>query len=192
MRRYSHNPPTKTRSYKSRELMDARKYFNLKKIMLELDPSKRDFDIMFQAAVSITAYGTTRGAKSPFPSPMDFVDIYYGYGSEEEPVWQDIDERKRSTLMLRGITRISEYLRKHRKDLGLGVFDIYCPICDNDKITVMIGFGIMWDKKRESIFVDYDKIRMLALNIECQCTCFNTFDFSLIEELAKEEVRAIL
>jgi len=187
----AYNPSPQTRSYKSRELMDAREYFNLANILRKLKPNEREFEFIFKAAVSVTAYDGMRGAKSPFPNPLDFIEGYYGYVDEDAPVWPEPD-RTRSMLMLRATSRLIEYLKKRREHLSLGVFDAACPICDKASLYVTVGFGITWNDRRETPEVNYDSLRMLALDITCGCRAFTTMDFDLIEEVAKEEVRVKL
>ena len=171
--------------------MDAREHFNLARILYKLKPTEDEFEYIFRAAVSVTTYDGTRGSKSPFPNPLDFIEDYFRYVDEHEPVWP-MKERHRSVLMLRATGRLIEYLEKKREDLSLGVFDVCCPICDKSSLYVTVGFGIIWNDKRETPEVNYDNLRMLALDITCGCRAFMTPDFDLIEKLAKEEVRVKL
>jgi hypothetical protein len=171
--------------------MDAREYFNLANILHSLKPTEREFEFIFKAAVSVTTYDGMRGAKSPFPNPLDFIESYFGYVDEDAPVWP-LEDRHRSTAMLRATSRLIEYLNKQRDNLALGVFDVCCPICDEASLFATIGFGITWNDRRETPEVDYDHLRMLALDVTCNCRSFTTLDFDLVEALAREEVRVKL
>ena len=172
------NTPTVTRSYRSRAVMDAKEHFDADYLIYKLEPSEDEWEYMYAAAVSTTAYGTTRGAKSPFPAPVDFVDSLFGYSDEEEPVWQNRDERLRSTLMLRIAGRLIEYVRMLDTD---DIRILTCPICDEDTVEASIGNGLVWDDDMTTVRLDVDSIRVTSLNIECDCRGFNPIDFFMLE-----------
>ena len=172
------NTPTVTRSYRSRAVMDAREHFDADRLIYKLDPTEDEWDYMYAAAVSSTAYGTTRGAKSPFPAPVDFIDSLWGYSDEDEPVWQNGDERHRSTLMIRITSRLIEHVKmldadEHRM--------LTCPICDEESVEASVGTGLMWDHKLMAVRLDVDDIRITALRFKCECRGFNPFDFFILE-----------
>ena len=174
-----HNPPTVTRSYKSNELMRAKDHFDLVKLLLYLDPGGDEWNTIYAASVSHTAYGTTRGAKSPFPAPIDFVDVHYGFGDEEEPVWPDLYMRNRSLLMSRVISRLIERFNELEVN---STKTVTCPICDKDSIQVGVGNPLIWDKKMEVVRVDPDHERAVSISIGCDCKGFQPIDFMLAEE----------
>jgi len=173
-----HNPPTITRSYKSNELMRARDHFDLVTLLIYLDPGEDEWDTIYAAAVSHTAYGTTRGAKSPFPAPIDFVDVHYGFGDEDEPVWPDLYTRNRSLLMARVVSRLIERVRRLEVS---ATKTVTCPICDEDTLEVSVGNPLIWDKKAEAVRVDPDNERAVSIEVKCECKGFKPIDFLLAE-----------
>ena len=168
------NTPTITRSYRSRAVMDAREHFDADSMIYKLDPTEDEWDYIYAAAVSSTAYGTTRGAKSPFPAPVDFVDSLFGYSDEDEPVWQNRDERFRSILMVRIASRLIEHVKMLDTDSNCM---LTCPICDGDTVEASIGSGLIWDNKLMAVRVDPDNSRVTSLKFKCECRGFNPFDF---------------
>ena len=174
----NHNPPTITRSYKSKDLVRARKHFHLIKLLTYLDPCENEWNTLYAAAVAQTAYGTTRGAKSPFPAPIDFIDVHYGYGDEEEPVWKDRQTRGRSLLMVRIVSKLIERVNSLEVSSTVAVG---CPICDKDLIEVNVGTPFIWDKKMEEVRLDVDHERAVGITINCDCKGYQPFDFVLIE-----------
>ncbi len=174
----NHNPPTITRSYKSKELVRARKHFDLSSLLERLSPGEDEWDTLYSAAIAQTAYGTTRGAKSPFPAPIDFIDVHYGYGDEDEPVWEDTQTRGRSLLMVRIVSRLIERVKSIEINR---IITVGCPVCEENSIEVNVGNPLIWSPKMWALRIDIDNERAVGLKIKCDCKGYKPFDFVLIE-----------
>jgi hypothetical protein len=159
--------------------MRARDHFDLVSLLAYLDPGEDEWDTIYAAAVSHTAYDTTRGAKSPFPSPIDFIDAHYGYSDEDEPVWSDLYTRNRSLLTARIVNRLIEDV----KLLNVNYYKtVTCPICKENVIEVGVGNPLVWNKLEEDVALDVDNERAVNINIKCDCKGFSPVDFLLIEK----------
>jgi len=167
----------------------SRQTLTLKDHLDFLYPSDKEFEAIFQGAVSISAYKPMRGGRSHFPAPVDFIDTLFGDPDETAPVWDDEWDKNRSTKLLRATWSLKRYLDKHKNAMWAVRTKINCPICDKETMDTTLGFGLSldWDMwKDHSVSIDQKSMRLLALNIRCQCDGYTVNDFALIEELAKE------
>ena len=136
-----------------------------------------------------------RGGRSHFPAPIDFIDVLFCDPDEFAPVWEDEWDRQRSTKLLRATWSLKKFLDKNKNNMWAVRTNINCPICDEETIDTTLGFGVDLDWTVENghkVQINQKSMRLLSLNIRCECDGYTVNDFPLIEELAKENARSNL
>jgi hypothetical protein len=161
--------------------------------MLGVPESWDYLDAVRKAAVSVTAYDGTRGNRSAFPAPIDFIDELIGIEGEDYPAI-DVDISRYSTELLRIVVK----LREEMDDLGDRILDgdVYaqCPICNEDTIYCTVGFiPIYVHEGGELPWVDeYGAVvwtgeRCIhSLDIQCGCRGYTVEDYDRIDDSAIE------
>ena len=196
MNDYRHSPPTVTRSLRTRDLIDSWEYFTLE---MRLDmlgvPEDWDyFDVIRKAAVSITAYDGTRGNRSAFPAPIDFIDDFVGIEDEDHPAI-NVGISRYTTEMLRIVVKLKEEMDRISDRIIEGNIYAQCPICNEDTIYCDVGFIPIYIHKGGRLGLECGEHGAVvwtgercihSVNIHCSCRGFTVSDYDRIDDSAIE------
>ncbi len=173
--------------------MRLEKVFDVHRMMTILDPTDEEVSMIVRAAATIAAKPRKSGeyGDPPIPGPADFVDALMGYENTlyddegepyEAPVWKNKEDRDKSILLLRCISKVNQHLHTWVQTIAHSLISCKCPRCGKETIDVVVGPSpVMVDGRL--VGSDGEK-SVLDMTISCDCEPFTILDIIELENKA--------
>ncbi len=171
--------PTSTRTYNDGAQKAAKQYFDIDRIIQNIQPNTEELEKVMRCAVSISAYKALPGRESPFPSPFDFFDI--GIGKDTPAFERNLSYR--SNWLLRLASKMNGYIKDQISSVPHDTVKVRCPECNKETINVTVGTLPIVDVASWTL-MPHDEPRMVALTLDCYCQNLTIHDYSTIENEA--------
>lgn len=176
--------PSSTRTYLSKEQILFREHLNLDRRIEKLNPTPAEMEAIHHAAVAFFAYNASRGRRSPFPSPFDFIDDFMGVDPDAPALPRE--QSKRGTIMLKLAYHLYHELKSQVDSDCTQAVSIRCPACEKKTMICHIGTGFKLGSNSK-ITVSQNP-RLVALYKKCICQGVGTVQLKQFEREALAEL----